>query len=277
VTFQGTTVGVRGSPIVAFFSSRGPSHDYRYLLKPDLIAPGLNVLLAEADSGGFLFGSGTSFAAPHVSGLAALLKVAHPEWTPAAIRSAMVTTATIYDSNGDRIKDERRGGPASAYALGAGQVNATAAVNPGLVYDMGATDYGAFVCQLFRSSDDGDVQEIIRNLALNCSTLPPMEDYMLNYPSIVVPPNTTVHRTLTKVGADRDVYAGSVTVDDPARVRVHLSPDTLTFDGGDGQEQSFTVSAELDSGADTTEGFLVWRSKTVADRTVRSPIVIIGI
>ncbi|MBO8584323.1 S8 family serine peptidase, partial [Staphylococcus aureus] len=75
------------------------------ILKPDVIAPGVNILAAWTEAAGptglesdarkteFNILSGTSMACPHVSGAAALLKSAHPDWSPAAIRSALMTTA----------------------------------------------------------------------------------------------------------------------------------------------------------------------------------------
>ncbi|KAJ4870720.1 Subtilase family protein [Raphanus sativus] len=70
IVFKGTRLGIRPAPVVASFSARGPNPESPEILKPDVIAPG------------------TSMACPHVSGLAALLKAAHPDWSPAAIRSA---------------------------------------------------------------------------------------------------------------------------------------------------------------------------------------------
>ena len=80
-------------------SSRGPTSDYR--IKPDIIAPGVNIIAARASgtSRGKLVGeyyttlSGTSMAAPHVAGAAALIKQAHPSWTPQQIKLALVESA----------------------------------------------------------------------------------------------------------------------------------------------------------------------------------------
>ena len=75
---------------VASFSSRGPSADYPAFIKPDVAAPGANILAAVGDS--YVTKSGTSMAAPHAAGVAALLKALHPDWSPAAIKSAIITT-----------------------------------------------------------------------------------------------------------------------------------------------------------------------------------------
>lgn len=62
------------------------------LLQPDIAAPGVNILAAGPNSKPYFFSSGTSMSCPHVSGIAALLKSMHPHWSPAAIKSAIVTT-----------------------------------------------------------------------------------------------------------------------------------------------------------------------------------------
>ncbi|KAF3339362.1 Subtilisin-like protease SBT3.3 [Carex littledalei] len=78
------------APKVAAFSSRGPNPTFPGILKPDIAAPGVSILAAM--QGGYQFDSGTSMACPHVSGIVALLKAVHPDWSPAAIKSAIVTT-----------------------------------------------------------------------------------------------------------------------------------------------------------------------------------------
>jgi subtilisin family serine protease len=81
------------APKVTSFSSRGPSRDYPDIIKPDIAAPGSNILAAAAAKGdSYVFMSGTSMAAPHVAGVVALLKGLHPDWSPAAIKSAIITS-----------------------------------------------------------------------------------------------------------------------------------------------------------------------------------------
>ncbi|GJM90827.1 hypothetical protein PR202_ga07145 [Eleusine coracana subsp. coracana] len=89
-----TTVVGNGvlSPRVAAFSSRGPSPAYPGILKPDIAAPGVGILAAVRNS--YEFKSGTSMACPHVSAIVALLKSVHPDWSPAMIKSAIVTSGT---------------------------------------------------------------------------------------------------------------------------------------------------------------------------------------
>ncbi|NCD21120.1 MAG: hypothetical protein EOL89_14285, partial [Actinobacteria bacterium] len=72
------------------FSSAGPT-DVSYRVKPDVVAPGGNVL--SAIPGGWAFYDGTSMAAPHLAGMAAVVSQAHPEWDAWQVRSAIVNTA----------------------------------------------------------------------------------------------------------------------------------------------------------------------------------------
>lgn len=91
--FKGTIIGDSSAPTVASFSSRGPSHASPGILKPDIIGPGVNIIAAwpisldnTTDSNStFNVISGTSMSCPHLSGIAALLKSSHPDWSPAAI------------------------------------------------------------------------------------------------------------------------------------------------------------------------------------------------
>ena len=101
IDFKGTIIGSYPSPMVTFFSSRGPSKASPGILKPDITGPGMNILAAWAPSdshtefsdGGadlsFFVESGTSMSTPHLSGIAALLKSLHPDWSPTAIKSAI--------------------------------------------------------------------------------------------------------------------------------------------------------------------------------------------
>ena len=74
-------------------------------------------------------------ATPHLSGIAALLKSSHPDWSPAAIKSATMTTANLANLGGTPITDDSFG-PVDVFAIGSGHVNPTKADDPGLVYDI---------------------------------------------------------------------------------------------------------------------------------------------
>ena len=88
--------------------------------------------------------SGTSMAAPHVAGIAALIKKKFPSFSPSAIGSALSTTASLNDKNGQLMMAQRaysnpdlNQSPATPFDMGSGFVNATAALDPGLIFDVG--------------------------------------------------------------------------------------------------------------------------------------------
>ncbi|VAI17598.1 unnamed protein product [Triticum turgidum subsp. durum] len=160
-----TITGENRAPMVACFSSRGPNPIVPEILKPDVIAPGVNILAAwsgaASPSGSDMDArrveynilSGTSTACPHVAGVAALIKKRHGDWTPAMIRSALVTTAGPLDKDGRDIVDSGSAIGAAVMgatplAAGAGFVLPRLAMDPGLVYDAGTQDYVDFLCTL---------------------------------------------------------------------------------------------------------------------------------
>ncbi|KAK8945304.1 Subtilisin-like protease [Platanthera guangdongensis] len=285
ITFKGTEFGVRPSPSIATFSSRGPSLYNGGILKPDVVAPGVDILSAwpftPEDSSvksddAFNFESGTSMAAPHVSGIAALLKKVHPDWTPAMIKSALMTTAYMEDRDKNRITDDasNSGAPANAFAIGAGHVNPSAAEDPGLVYDTQVEDYIPYLCGLRGMTPVKMI--MITNGAGTCNNKKKMAAEELNYPSIQVSmgsggKNKTVPRTVTNVGKANSIY--KVTVVEPKGVTVDVNPKTLEFDSV-GEEKKFTVQISLTGSPpakDVWEGKLVWVS---GKYQVTSPIVI---
>ncbi|KAJ6829607.1 putative subtilisin-like protease SBT1.4 [Iris pallida] len=148
------------APKVASFSSRGPNYRAPEIIKPDVIAPGVNILAAwtgesaptdlEIDPRRVEFNiiSGTSMSCPHVSGLAALLRKARPGWSPAAIKSALMTTAYNSDNSGRTIVDLATGVESTPFVRGSGHVDPNRALDPGLVYDLQPDDYIAFLCSL---------------------------------------------------------------------------------------------------------------------------------
>ncbi|KAM0949512.1 putative cucumisin [Dioscorea sansibarensis] len=280
--FQGTVYGTSASlaPAIAPFSSRGPSIASPGILKPDIAGPGVSVLAAwpstvsiiiNSFSPKFIFNmvSGTSMATPHLSGIAALIKAAHPDWSPAAIKSAMMTTADILNKNGSLIVDERLL-PANLFTVGAGHVNPVNAIDPGLVYDLKADDYIPYLCGLGYNSSL--VGTILRR-HIDCNTK--IAEAELNYPSLsfaFVDNKTstiTVERTVKNVGEANSNY--SAKIDAPAGVSVTVQPNVLQFTMAN-QELKFNVTVNKSSGAggdSYSQGYLTW----ISDKhTVRSPI-----
>jgi len=99
---------------IASSSSRGPAlPPVQNVLKPDVIAPGTEILGASSVDNNFAFLTGTSMASPHVTGGAALLKSVHPGWTPSMLASALVMTATpelAIDFDSSEATPHKRGG-----------------------------------------------------------------------------------------------------------------------------------------------------------------------
>lgn len=223
IIFGGTTLGRSRAPAVAEFSSRGPSYADPSILKPDMVAPGVNIIAAWPNNLGptglpedtrrvnFTVMSGTSMACPHVSGISALIHSAYPKWTPAAIRSALMTTADVTDHLGKPIMDGDQ--PAGLFALGAGHVNPEKAVNPGLVYDILPTDYITHLCSLgYTRSEVFSVTH--RNVSCH-DLMQKNKGFTLNYPSISVTfrPSMSrkiVKRRVTNVGSPDSIYSAEV-------------------------------------------------------------------
>ncbi|XP_057842557.1 subtilisin-like protease SBT1.8 [Cryptomeria japonica] len=134
----------------------------------------------------------------HVSGLAALIRGVHPSWSPAAIKSALMTSAYIRDNKNKPIKDASTVKAADPFALGTGHVNPAAAMDPGLTYDLAPSDYIHFLC----------------TLKISCPRSSNLEDVAdLNYPSFTryfnstrIPKVVVRRRTVTNVGVTRSTY-----------------------------------------------------------------------
>lgn len=144
-------------------------------------------------------------------------------------------------------------------------------MDPGLIYgDLDVRDYAGFICHKYAKDGDDDyaLQDVIRDLSLNCSSLPKVMDFNLNYPSIMVPANTTVQRTLTNVGPAGNWYA-TVAITDGSGVEVDISPHILSF-SQPGEKLTFNISTEARCLL-ATEGVLIWDT-AYSKRRIQSPI-----
>ncbi|KAF9615038.1 hypothetical protein IFM89_021609 [Coptis chinensis] len=283
LSFGGTVLNVRPSPIVAAFSSRGPNLVTPQILKPDLIGPGVNILAAWSESVAptglvndsrrtqFNIMSGTSMSCPHISGLAALLKAAHPYWSPSAIKSALMTTAYTLDNTKSPLVDAATGSLSTPWAYGSGHVDPQKALDPGLVYDIDIKDYIAFLCSLDYSIDH--VKAVVKHPNVTCSRRF-TDPGQLNYPSFsVLFGNKRVvryTRVLTNVGPASSEYSVSIT--GPKTVGVTVKPMRLVFTKV-GQRLRYTITFWAKRGSNgmggAQFGSIVWSS---TQHQVGSPV-----
>lgn len=280
ILFEGTVIGDDRAPVVASFSSRGPSSASPGILKPDIIGPGVNILAAwhlsvenETNTkSNFNMISGTSMSCPHLSGVAALLKSSHPDWSPAAIKSAIMTTADQVNLGGNPIDDERLLA-ADIFATGSGHVNPSKANDPGLIYDIQPDDYIPYLCGL--NYTDQQVGIIVQR-RVDCSRESSISEAQLNYPSFSIKlgsSSQTYTRTVTNVG-ESNSSSYDVEIVSPAGVTVNVKPAKLSFSQL-GQKLSYNVTFTRSATGgknDLAQGFIKWNS---AKYSVSSPIAVV--
>ncbi|KAJ7543757.1 hypothetical protein O6H91_09G051400 [Diphasiastrum complanatum] len=274
-----TVVGIKPAPVVAAFSSRGPNSLNPDIIKPDIAAPGVNIVAAWTKANSptglpsdhrrvaYNIISGTSMACPHAAGAGALLKNIHPTWSPAAIKSALMTTGKLVNNLNQPITSAS-GKEAGPFDFGSGEVNPIAAADPGLVYDAKLKDYLLFLCKVgYKSSEI----KLITGKKLSCDPKPPsISD--LNYPSVAVTnlkKFKTVTRTVTNVGS---MGTYNVTVQAPPGISLEITPNTLQF-GAQGERRRFKIKLRV---SQSSKGKYVFGSYTWFDgaHVVRSPIVV---
>ncbi|GIF23658.1 subtilisin family serine protease/plastocyanin [Actinoplanes tereljensis] len=259
------------APAVASFSSSGPSSlSGGDLIKPDLGAPGADVVAAVSPAehdGDFTMMSGTSMAAPHIAGIAALVKAKHPGWGPTAIQSALMTGSRDRTDKGNTISyvDE----PATPLNYGSGEVVPAASLDPGLVYQSTAQQWQQFACGAYDNREDSnDWAEVP-----NCTGVTSMKSVDLNYPSIAfgnMVGAQSVKRTVTNVGKFKSRYV--VKIEQPKGYTVKVSP--ATFEIKPGASVTFTVTVSHNGGAydKPVAGNITWVD--LLGHHVRSPILI---
>jgi subtilisin family serine protease len=252
------------APHVATFSSYGPAAAGRGdLLKPDLAAPGVDIIAAVAPPGNggerFASFSGTSMSSPQIAGIAALLKARHPEWSPMAVKSALMTTAAQTDRAGGPMM--RAGVPATPIHYGAGHVEPPRAFDPGLVYDNDSEDWLAYQCAV------GDLTPEA------CVDVPTVDPSDLNYPSIAVGDlvgTQTVVRTVTNTTRQAAVYRAAV--QNPPGTTMTVKPAMLSIAPGQSQTFRVTVSRVDAAVGAFTFGAINWTDRV--GHAVRSPVAV---
>ncbi|KAJ1400378.1 Peptidase S8/S53 domain [Sesbania bispinosa] len=278
-----TKYKIKPNPSMAGFSSRGPNFVTPEILKPDVTAPGVNIIAAYSGAVSptetdfdtrrvpFITMSGTSMSCPHVAGVAGLLKTLYPHWSPAAIKSAIMTTARTRDNTGKAMLDDADGKKATPFAYGSGHIRPNRAMDPGLIYDLTINDYLDFLCLL--GYNQTQIQLFSGAPQYRCpdSTMNLLD---FNYPTMAIPKvygSVTLTRRLKNVGSP-GTYTATLRV--PAGVSISVVPDTLKFEEI-GEEKSFKLTVEVTrAGVGTVFGGITWSD---GKHYVRSPIAIGGV
>ncbi|XP_015967226.1 subtilisin-like protease SBT4.6 [Arachis duranensis] len=264
------------APYIADFSSRGPNPLIPEILKPDISAPGVEILAAfspNANPSGFPgdnrhvkynIMTGTSMACPHVTGIAAYVKSFHPDWSPAAIKSSIMTTAIPMNGSQD-LKN---------FAYGAGHVNPVKVIDPGLILDLSKDDYVNLLCDI--GYDTATVRKISGDNSACSSSSGKSLLKDINYPSIVYqvqliqPFMVNFTRTVTNVGIANSTYKASVTK--ISNINITIVPQVLSFKSlGEKQSFSVNVAGGKFSKPIVLSSSLVW---TDEKHRVRIPIIV---
>ncbi len=255
----GPSVQVAGvvSPVMSDTSSRGPNQADPHLLKPEITAPGTDIIAAYTNTTitpaqrqqiidgtlvpepGANMISGTSMAAPHVAGAAALLRQANPTWSPYAIKSALMTSAVNNVRLANGAVDTNRWG------YGAGHLDPNRALSTQVVYDQTVSDHIAYYLRQI----DGRTLNIASITHANVVGV------------------ATLNRTLTNKGSTPVTLNASASV--PGFNAV-VSPAVLNIAPGASASFSLTLTRTTAAIEQWQFGELVWTDG--ATQTVRSPV-----
>jgi subtilisin family serine protease len=254
-TIEPTATNHPEVPVVADSSGRGPSAVAGGdVLKPDLTAPGVSIIAAVPPTDGpeqyWDVRSGTSLSAPQVAGVAAVVRAVHPAWSPAAVKSAMLTTAKPLQGSNTPL------------TRGAGELDPAAVLDPGLVYDTDTDEWSALL------REQGlDVQ----GLSAQPVRIAPRD---LNSATISVGKlvgDETVTRIVTNVGDTTERYTAELT--GLPGIAWSVTPDTVTLRPGQSARFAVTFSAKQRARYDVfASGTLSWHGSS--ERTVTSPVVV---
>ncbi|MEM8618835.1 MAG: S8 family serine peptidase [Actinomycetota bacterium] len=262
--------------VMAGFSSRGENDAAPDIIKPDITAPGVNIMAGTSPfqsigPAGELYSpmSGTSMSSPHVAGVFAVLREANPDWTAAMAKSAVMTTAR------QDVTKEDAATQADPFDMGAGHIDPSGSpsadgslFNPGLVYDADYTDYRAFLCEAAPGTFPDDWATCNWLIDLGYSTSPTD----LNVPSIGVSSvdgPVTVQRAVTSV-ADETLTFDAV-VDAPQGYLVDVSPSQIELAPGESATFDIEITPPRGQSGDWQFGSLSWVS---GDFDVSSPIAV---
>lgn len=251
-TFDTGAVKHAEGDVMVRFSSRGGTTATIGISKPDITAPGLQILAgqtpqpaAAADPAGQLFQAiaGTSMSSPHIAGSAALLRHAHPDWTPGQIKSALMTTAFWKG-----LVKEDGVTPFDPFDAGSGRVDLANAPSPGLTFDVPVRDY---------IEHGGDL-------------------WTVNYPSMYIPdtaPNVlAVRRTPQSLLAQDSEWKIALVPDPSPGLTVAVAPSLTVRAGG-----SAPLDIHIDkSGIPAGEARHVTLQLTHKQFSVRMPISAAG-
>ncbi|KAF7833281.1 Subtilisin-like protease SBT5.3 [Senna tora] len=282
ITHPTTKLHTKPAPFMAAFSSKGPNSIVPEILKPDITAPGVSVIAAYTEAQGptnqefdkrripYNSVSGTSMSCPHVSGIVGLLKTLYPSWSPAAIKSAIMTTATTQDNEMEPLLNASSF-QATPFSYGAGHIDPNKAMDPGLVYDATIKDYLNFLCAL--GYNDSQLWSFTQASSSYKCHKKKSSVLNLNHPSITVPNlsgSVTITRALKNVGSPATYVAH---VQNPSGVSISVKPKVLKF-SKIGEEKGFKVTLKVEQRntvKDYVFGKLVWSD---GKHYVKSPIVV---
>ncbi|EXC10740.1 hypothetical protein L484_025324 [Morus notabilis] len=247
------------APKVVSFSSRGPNLISSDIRKPDITGPGVDILASyspivppssspeDKRRVKFNIESGTSMSCPHVAGAAAYVKTFHPDWSPSAIKSSLMTTAWVMNKT--------EGGE---FEYGSGHVNPVQAISPGLVYDAFEADYINFLCS---SGWDDNTVSLISGHKSNCpkdSRLGSPRD--LNCPSMAAQVSTRsfsikIHRRVKNVGHPNSTYKATI-FPRTKKLYIKVEPSILSFKSLD-EEKSFDVIVQGSDGINSVRSPII--------------------